>query len=226
MSAPEKVRIAAFDYDDTIVEGQSGLLLARYLRARGLLTARALARLVWWGARYKLKLPHRQDEAREAVFSSLVHWNPDRAAELAADFHEKVLVPRIRRDAVAEIERRRREGCFLLIVSASFSCIIRPACERLSMDGFVATSMERRADGAYTGRVAGTVTEGPEKARAIRRFADERFGPGAWELAYAYGDHHSDRAMLELAREAFAVDADSGLARLAERRGWEQRVWR
>ena len=225
MSAPEKVRIAAFDYDDTIVEGQSGLLLARYLRARGLLTARALARLVWWGARYKLKLPHRQDEAREAVFSSLVHWDPDRAAELAADFHEKVLVPRIRRDAVAEIERRRREGCFLLIVSASFSCIIRPAVAHLGMDGYVATSMERDASGAYTGKVAGTVTEGPEKAHGIRRFADERFGPGRWELAYAYGDHHSDVPMLEAAQHAFCVDADSGLARAARQRGWELLGW-
>ena len=222
---PEKVRIAAFDYDDTIVDGQSGFLLARYLRKHGLLTVSSLARLAWWGVRYKLKLPHRQAEAREAVFTSLRDWEPARAAELAERFHDEVLLPRVRKDAVAEIERRRAEGCFLLIVSASFSCIIRPACERLSMDGFVATSMERRADGAYTGRVAGTVTEGPEKARAIRRFADERFGPGAWELACAYGDHHSDVDLLSRAKEAFAVCPGSTLRPIAKKRGWQILDW-
>ena len=222
----EPVRIAAFDYDDTIVNGQSGALIGLYLYKRHLLPYRAVLKLLSWGARYKLRLPHNQAEARELVFARLKAFDPAQVRDLMADFHREVLVPRVRADAVREIEKRRQEGCFLLIVSASFSCVIEPARAYLNMDGYVATSMAVDAAGRYTGRVAGTVTEGPHKAEGIRRFADERFGTGAWELAYAYGDHHSDRAMLEMARQAFAVDADSGLKRLARRRQWPLLDWR
>lgn len=218
-------QIAAFDYDDTIIDGQSGLLLGVYLKRRHLLTVSLALRLVWWGIRYKLKLPHRQATARELVFASLKHRTPERVRAFLNQFHGEVLVPRIRHDAVAEIERRRREGCFLLIVSASFSCIIEPACELLGVDAYVATHMEVDGAGAYTGRVDGEVTEGPGKASGIKAFADARFGEGRWELAYAYGDHHSDEEMLQMAAHAYAVDADSGLTRAARAHGWELLDW-
>lgn len=222
----QPVRIAAFDYDDTIINGQSGALIGLYLCRRRLLPYRAALKLAGWGARYKLRLPHNQAQARELVFTRLRNYTPAEVEVIMADFHREILVPRVRRDARAEIERRRAEGCFLLIVSASFSCVIRPACAYLGMDGYVATHMALDERGRYTGRVSGAVTEGPAKAEGICRFADERFGPGGWELAYAYGDHHSDRPMLKAAQHAFAVDADATLRRMARKQGWPQLEWR
>lgn len=222
----QPVRIAAFDYDDTIISGQSGALIGLYLYRRHLLPYRVVLQLLGWGARYKLHLPHDQARARELVFTRLKTFDPNDVRVLMEDFHNQVLVPRVRADACNEIERRRQEGCYLLIVSASFSGVIKPACRYLDMDGYVATSMEVDGNGRYTGRVRGTVTEGMEKNAAIRRFADERFGKGGWELAYAYGDHHSDWPMLAAAKRAFAVDADTKLKRMAQLRGWDALEWK
>ena len=70
-----------------------------------------------------------------------------------------------------------------------------------------------------------STVEGEEKIAAVQRFGDGRFGPGNWVLDSAYGDHHSDRAVLGAARHAFAVDPDRPLARTAREKGWTVLGW-
>ena len=60
-------KIAVFDFDGTVISGQSGLLFSAYLLRRHLSSIARTLKLVWWGARYKLHLPQRQEEARELV---------------------------------------------------------------------------------------------------------------------------------------------------------------
>ena len=85
--------------------------------------------------------------------------------------------------------------------------------------------MERDANGRYTGRVEGTVVAGAEKYRSVERWCDDRFGAGAWRLAYAYGDHHSDEDLLSRAGEAFAVCPGQTLKSIAKKNGWEILDW-
>ena len=85
--------------------------------------------------------------------------------------------------------------------------------------------MELDAQGHFTGRVEGEVVAGQGKVRAVRRWADESIGPGAWSIACAYGDHFTDEPLLELADEPFAVSPGSTLARVARRRGWQSLEW-
>ena len=224
-AAPEKARIAVFDFDGTVIDGQSGWLVSTYLNSKGLVSARLAARLLWWGTRYTLHLPHRQGEARELVFSALKGKRRDTIDLLLRAFHDEVLVPRYRDLAVAEIDRRKAEGLTVLIVSATFSVIAEVAAEKLGVDGYVATEMELDERGEYTGRVAGEVVEGAEKLRAVKRWADERFGEDGWEIACAYGDHHSDEELLSAAGQAFAVCPGATLKRCAKRAGWEILDW-
>ena len=113
----------------------------------------------------------------------------------------------------------------VLIVSATFGPIVRRALEFHPIDGCLCTEMRVDAQGRYTTRVEGSCIEGDEKVRAIRSYADARYGKGNWELVEAYGDHHSDSAMLGAARRGFAVCPDNPLAREARRRGWDVLDW-
>lgn len=218
-------RLAVFDYDGTIISGQSGLLLSGYLLSHGLIPLRTGLRLLWWGVRYKLHLPYRQNEARELIFRSLRDLEPARVADVMRDFHDEVLVPLVRADARAEIARRRQEGCVTLLVSATFEAIAVTAGAYLGVDGVAATRMELDSQGRYTGRVLGEVVAGAEKPRAAARWADEHLGPGAWRIAYAYGDHFSDEPLLERADACFAVCPGTTLRQLAQRRGWAVLDW-
>ena len=222
----ELKRLAIFDYDGTIVSGQSGLLIARYMFSLKLMKKRHASRLIWWGIRYLLHLPHREGEARELVFKGLAGEQPEAVDAFMQEFHDTVLAPLYRPKAEAEIARCKAEGYTVLIVSATFSILADIAAERLGVDDSIATDMEQDETGAYTGRVQGEVIEGKAKLDAIKSWADKRFGPGAWELSRAYADHYSDRNLLESAVHPCAVCPDKLLKIYAKKRGWEILDWR
>ncbi len=220
-----KARLAVFDFDGTSIDGQSGALFSVYLWRHGLMSVpRALA-LSWWGLRYKLHLPQSQDEARELVFGALEDLGHRDIDKIMHEFHESVLKDRYRPEALAEVAKRRKEGCVTLLVSATFAPIAADAAKTLGADDYIATGMECDADGNYTGRVAGTVVQGPEKVVAVTRWADAHLGKGAWTLAYAYGDHHTDATLLSAAAKCYAVCPGETLRKLARQHGWEVLEW-
>lgn len=224
-SSPTTARIAVFDYDGTSMDGQSGSLFTTYLLRNGIMSLPRALRLGWWGARYKLHLPYRQDEARELVFGALGEMDAAAISRVMNAFHDEVLGPRYRKKAVEEVARRREEGCVTLLVSATFDIIANAAAEVLGVDGVIATQMERDAAGRYTGRVDGEVVAGKNKYRSVVRWCDEHIGPGKWRLSYAYGDHHSDEDLLARADEAFAVCPGQTLKSAAKKNGWAILDW-
>ena len=221
----EKRRVAVFDFDGTSINGQSGSLFTEYLLLHGMLSPSRALRLIWWGIRYKTHLPYRQDEARELVLGALSGRSATEVDALMARFHDEVLRPRYRPQALAEVARCREEGMVTIIVSATFDAIAAEAERTMGVDGHVATRMERDGRGVYTGAVDGPVVAGPEKYRAAAAWCDEHLGPGTWCLERAYGDHHTDKDLLGHAREAIAVCPGKTLRLLAKRRGWEILEW-
>ena len=224
-AADTRRRVAVFDFDGTSIEGQSGALFTRYLLSHKMMSPLRLARLVWWGARYKLHLPHDQDQARELVFGALRRLSSQEVDELMLRFHDEVIVPLYRPRALREVAWCHEKGFVVLLVSATFAPIAEVAARRLGADGFVATQMERDERGRYTGRVEGVVVEGAEKCRAVEAWCNERLGAGAWVLERAYADHHSDTPLLEAVRAPRVVCPGKTLALTARRRGWPVLDW-
>lgn len=218
-------RVAVFDFDGTSIRGQSGALFTEYLILNGAMSLPRALRLIWWGIRYKLHLPYRQDEARELVLGSLKGRSASEVDALMVRFHDEVLVPRYRAQALAEVRRCHDEGLVTLLVSATFDAIAAAAAERIGFDGYAATHMERDDQGNYTGTVDGPVVAGDEKYRAAAAWCDAHLGVGRWELARAYGDHHSDKDLLARAGTAVAVCPGKTLRLLAKRRGWQILDW-
>ena len=103
--------IAVFDLDGTCVNGQSGTLISLWLLRHGYLSARASFGLMWWGIRYKLHLPYRQERSRELIFSCLGKYSPEEIDQIMVEFHNEVMVPRYRRGAVEQIGRLKEMGC-------------------------------------------------------------------------------------------------------------------
>ena len=219
-------QVAVFDYDGTCIDGQSGSLISQWLLRNGYLPPSTVVGLAWWGFRYKFHLPYRQERSRELIFNALRSRDAKEIHGIMARFHAEVLEGEYRQRAIEEIARRKEEGCATIIVSATFEDIASEAAHYLGTDGFVATKMERLSDDYYTGRVEGDVVAGKAKVDAVRGWADEHLGPGAWELAYAYGDHHSDIELLGAAREPMAVSPGPTLKKEAHRRGWPITNWK
>lgn len=223
--AARPVELAVFDFDGTSISGNSPVMLVRRLVKRRALKVSVIARIALWGAAYKLRLPQSESWVRGLVFRAYAGMPKTAVDERLRAFYDEAIACRFREKADAAMRAHREAGRVVVVVSATFEPIVERAQERHPFDFQVSTRMEVDDRGNYTCRVEGEPVEGEEKPRAIARLADERFGKGNWTIAYAYGDHHSDRPMLSLAQHAVAVNPDRPLARTARREGWEIVDW-
>ena len=224
--APEgKARLAVFDFDGTSIASNSPVLLVSHLLRRKMLKKRVVFRILLWAAAYKLRLPQNEAAVRGLVFTAFEGKPAAEVDAFLAEFYDERIAPLFRPEADAAMRAHAEAGDTVVVISATFEPIILRAMERHPFDNQISTRMSVATDGTYTRAVEGLPVEGEEKLAAVRRFGDSRFGPGNWELAYAYGDHHSDRAVLSAAEHPPAVSPDRPLARTAREKGWEILDW-
>lgn len=218
--------ITAFDLDGTLLNGQSGTLVLGYLMRHRYISAKTFASCAWWGVRFKLHLPFRQNEVREHIFAELSRFSAPEVQAIMDDFHREVMVPRYREAGIRTLREHIANGEHVALVSATFDQIAQAARAYLGCEVAHATKMQLDAEGRFTGNVDGNTIAGPAKLGCIRRWANETFGAGGWDLAFAYGDHFTDVPMLEAARKCYAVNPGPTLKREARSRGWQILDWK
>lgn len=220
-----KAQLAVFDFDGTSISGNSPVLLVRYLMKRKMLDKRVIAKIISWAFAYKFRLPQNETWVRGLVFSAFEGLPRSEVDAFLRGFYDECIDLRFRMDAEAAMRAHEAEGHVVLVVSATFEPIVERAMELHSFHHQISTRMKVDSTGNYTRKVEGEPIEGIQKLCVVKAFADQRYGKEGWELAYAYGDHHSDTPLLAAATRPFAVTPDSPLARTAKRKGWEILDW-
>jgi HAD superfamily hydrolase (TIGR01490 family) len=221
---PVPARVVAFDFDGTLLEGHSPVRMIYRLVRRRIIPYGTALKALWWGVRYKLRIPVEQKEVREYIFQSFSHFSAADADALMADFYREELRGRLRPQALEVIREHQAAGELVVLVSASFAPILREVSQDVGAYWFICTQMEIE-DGCYTGNVSGQPPEGEQKVVQLSLWAGGEFGEGGWALTYSYGDHRSDEPLLHAAQEAIAVNPDTGLERVAKREGWRIVDW-
>lgn len=224
-AANGRVQVAAFDFDGTTIQGNSPVMLVRYLTLRGMLRKSVVFRILLWAGAYKVRLPQNESWVRSLVFSAFRGEPKAKVDAFLARFYHEVVEGRFRPEAARALREHAEAGHVVVWVSASFEPLILEAMRDRYVHYQVSTRMRVDEAGDYTDEVEGLPVEGAEKLVALRRLCDAEFGEDGWELGWAYGDHHSDRPLLEAARTPRAVTPDRPLARTARRRGWEVLDW-
>lgn len=225
VAGKEPVKLVAFDFDGTALDGNSPVILVKYLVRRHMLPPTVVARIVAWGAAYKLRLPQNEAWVRGLVFRAFANMPVDDVDRFLRDFYDECVDARFREQADAAMHAWREKGCKIVCVSATFEPIILQAMTKHPIDLQISTRMKKADDGTYTCEVEGEPVEGDQKMIELRRLANSLWGPGGWELVAAYGDHHSDRAMIGAAKRGFAVCPDRPLSRTAKDQGYTVLEW-
>ena len=216
------VCIAAFDLDDTVVDGNSQALFVRFLREKRLAPASLLFEVAFWFALNRIGWRLEVPKIHARLVSRLSRIPRDVLQQAIREFTQTRLKGRIRRDAEQWMARVRGEGCHVVLLSASIETIVALVAASTQADGYVAT----RVDFARPGRLAieGEMIFGETKLRALRDYADGRFP--AWRLEYAFGNDYADRFLLSTAVNPVAVCPSERLRALAEKEGWTREIWR
>ena len=220
------VELAVFDFDGTCIDGNSPVMLVKYLLRKGQVRPSVLVRIMAWGLAYKLHLPQNEAWVRSLVFSSYDGADKTVADEEMYGFYDTHVAKRIRAKALATMQEHLDAGREVWLVSATFDPIAVRANKDLPFSFHCATKMRVDENGKYTCEVDGNPVAGAEKLRLVEEHANATFGPGNWKIAYAYGDHYSDRPLLAAAEHPCAVTPGPTLERLAEKEGWDIQYWK
>ena len=211
----EKKMLACFDFDGTMIRGDSIAAYLLFARRRGLISRRELAHVLGRTARYFLC-----GESGNAIKTrALRFWarldQPSRE-KLDRDFAMQALIPRLYPDALACWRRHQENGETMLLVSASTDNYMRFIGAYLAADALLCTRLT--PEGAVTGNC-----KGEEKPRRIAEWLREARIEANWAASFAYGDSGSDLPMLRLAGHPILVNPKKALRRAAP--DMEQAHW-
>lgn len=216
---------ALFDFDGTMIPGDSIVLFLRYCRERGWATAADARRALWAAVRYGLHL----ESAEQSKMAALRFLTGRSAAEvdaLAADFAQERLLPLLRPKAREALDTARAEGKTVLLLSASPSFYLEPLKAALPIDAVLATRMDTGLDGVYTGLMCGENCKGVQKPLRLAEWLAAQGDRLDYDGSVAYGDSKSDMPMLLVcARHVLVCPKRALLRAMKGERGCETEIW-
>lgn len=210
--------LALFDLDNTLLAGDSDHAWGEFLAERGHVDAEAY-RLANDGFYADYKAGTLDIRAFcEFVFAVLAR--NDRATLLSwrEAFMAERIEPMLLPAAVELLERHRREGHTLVIITATNRFVTELIARRYGVEHLIATEPEQDAGGRYTGRLAGTACFQEGKIARLQAWLAGR--GETLEGSWFYSDSRNDLPLLEAVEHPVAVDPDPVLAETARTRGW------
>lgn len=214
---PYAVKLALFDLDHTLLDGDSDSLWGRYLVRQGVVDSDEYRRE---GARYMAEYRAGKLDIHQFLafgLRPLRDNTPERLAAWRAAFLQDSVLPRIPAASRALLARHRGLGHTLVIITATNGFITAPIAAELGVDALIATEPEK--DGArFTGRVAGVPCFREGKVQKLDAWlAASRSKP---DETWFYSDSHNDLPLLERVDHPIAVNPDEVLSRTALERSW------
>ena len=209
--------LAIFDLDNTLIGGDSDYLWGQYLSEIGAVDSE----------RYRREHDRFYDEYLRGVLDiyeflrfqlePLKHNSQETLHRWRRRFVEEKIRPLLLPKAVDLLDRHRRAGDTLLIITATNRFITEPIAEALGVEHLIATEPEF-TNGRYTGEVTGLPSYAAGKVERLRAWMAE-FGAGL-EDSWFYSDSHNDLPLLEIVTHPVAVDPDQVLRKESLKRNW------
>jgi len=218
-------KLAVFDLDGTLYDGQVWKALVGYLWQKGVnrgATAAYVARNMSRYLLYKAKLISRDtvwDRFAREIMGMLGGLTTEAIHPLADDLHHSHIVAHLDPRLLAEWDRFGRQGYQRIILSGSPTLLVAAIGRALGASAALGTEAEIR-DGRLTGRVVGDLVHGKAKMkRLVDYIAQEGWGVD-WRNSHAFGDSYTDLMVLSLVGHPYAVRPDAKLHAHAQAHGW------
>lgn len=192
MQAP----FALFDFDKTLCRGDSVLPYLLYCIRKGHAPVTQIFRAAAGYVKQRVK-PTLVTVAKMEALSYIRGRTQQEMDDIARGFFRDVLMKRVFREGLAELQRLKAEGYHVLVVSASASVYMRVLPEFLPVDDVLSTVCAVDADGRYNGLI-GENCKGLQKPLRIAEYIASRHFTVDYDASRAYGDSASDAPMLSL----------------------------
>lgn len=192
----ENNKLALFDFDGTLTQGDTMFAFIRYVRGKWRLF-QSLLFLSPFLALNRVGLYPSEKAKQRLLRFHFLGMGQEELERLASGFCAEILPTLFREEALEKLHFHRSKGHVVYVVTASLDLWVQPW---LTLQGIAGICTKVAwVNGAFSGEFLGSNCNGPEKARRIREVVDLTH----FERIYAYGDTEGDREMLALAHRRF-----------------------
>ena len=215
------MKLALFDLDGTLLPGDSDHAFGEFLVAHGGVDGAAFRRRN--DAFFADYQAGRLDIHAYIDFIT-ADWRRRPAAEVAAlsrRYIDEVIRPMLRPQALELVERHRRAGDLLALVTATNDFVTRPIAGLFGIEVLIATELERDAEGRPSGAIRGVPAFREGKVARVQSWLStlghrlEDFDRSTF-----YSDSTNDLPLLEQVSHPVVTNPGAALERVAQERGW------
>ena len=201
------VSLALFDFDGTLIPGDSVAYYLRFARKEGAVSMSEFLRALWAATLYGMK--HMTDADSKSVGLAFRKRHDQKyLEELDQKFVNQVLLPKVYAEGKKQIAKHRQEGNLLVLVSASTENYMRLVADALDFDTVLCTPIE--ADGTIRRNC-----KGDKKVQRVKDWLAENALTADLASSFAYGDSKSDLPMLRFVGHPVQVNPKKALRQLA-----------
>ena len=202
---PEKRALALFDFDGTLLPGDSIVRYVKMAAKEGLISPASLAGVLI-AAALALGGTLSDEQGKSRALSFRARMTPEARRSFDERFYRAQIEPLLYALGMERLREHKARGDAVVLVTASPSCYMEVAAQRLGV-ALLATP----ADGA--GRVIGKNVKGEEKPRRVLAWLSEQPFEADLAASHSYGDSGSDLPMLRMVGHPLRVNPKRALRR-------------
>lgn len=137
--------------------------------------------------------------------------------ELHAEFMQSVIIPMVRSQSQATIDKHHAKGDISIMITATNSFITQPIADYFGIQHLIATE-PKIVNGNYTTEIEGTPCFQEGKVKRLNEWM--KIHHADLSGSYLYSDSMNDVPLLEAVDNAIAVQPDDTLLAIAKERNW------
>jgi HAD superfamily hydrolase (TIGR01490 family) len=219
-----KPRLALFDLDHTLLEGDSDVLWVAYLLDQGV-----LERASFEPRNAAMERDYRAGTVSAADFcafyvSTLAGRTPAQWEGTRQAFLQDIVAPRISGAARALVRQQQADGALVVLTTATNRFITELTAQALGIAHLLATDCEVAPSGPlagrFTGRTQGTLNMREGKVTRLHAWLAARGQALADFDSWAWSDSSNDLPLLQAVDHPVTTHPDTRLAAIAAERGW------
>ena len=209
------MKVAFFDLDGTLLDGDTDVMWSHVLTSKGVFTADA-------AEEFQRAYSSGQHDAAGFVarfLSPIRDHGLKKCAEWLEETLSEHVIPKLSTRLIHELNLHRTLGHELVLATATNEFLVAPIAAHLEIGEVLASPAERVA-GDYTGLIGGAPCFRDEKLRRARAWVEERGHSWSSAETWFYSDSKHDLPLLNAVTHPIAVSPDDELAAHAVREAW------
>ena len=218
------MRLALFDLDHTLLDGDSDQLWCDFLIDKGMLD-----NAIFSAKNEAMARDYKTGAVNVQVFCEFyigtltlktpVEWEP-----LRQEFLSTWIAPRLCAGGKAQIKTHQAKGDRVVMTTATNRFITELTAKHLGVQDLIATDPDMQ-QGLFTGKTAGVLNMREGKVTRIKMWCKEQKIEWAQLETWGYSDSINDLPLLEAVTHATVTQGDVKLRAEAAKRGWPQIEW-